>query len=114
MKSAIASLLILLTLCIQLATTSPELHQWLHAQTEGSCSACNSCSSHQSTDDHSSDQAEHQCAVNLIAGGIALFVFETRTPFISFVRSEAETFEYGSYPYRVDINERTRGPPILS
>ncbi len=111
MKSAFASLLILLTLCIQVATTSPELHQWLHAESENSC---NPCCAHNSTEDETPEQAEHQCAVNLMAGGIALFVFETRPPVISFIRTEAETYEYAAYLHRVEIRERSRGPPILS
>ena len=59
-------------LLIQLASTSPELHGFLHGKLDHP-----ECCEHQNGGDtHGSEDAEHVCAVSLFAGGVAP-IYET-------------------------------------
>ncbi|MBC9868304.1 MAG: hypothetical protein F7O42_10575 [Opitutae bacterium] len=65
------SLLLLTELFLtQLAISSPQLHHWLHGVGPAAHSEMGGCESHEDSD--ASQQAEHVCAIALVATGILI------------------------------------------
>lgn len=65
------SLLLLTELFLtQLAMSSPQLHHWLHGVGPAANSEMGGCGSHEDAD--ASQQAEHVCAITLVAAGILI------------------------------------------
>jgi len=108
------SILASLVLILQLATTSPALHSFLHGGGPGSQRCCDhgSPNDHGEKDSHNPD-GTHVCGVVLIAGGLTLSPSLELEPVKPVRIGTTDIPDAGLVPLAESRRAAARAPPVL-